>query len=66
MLSLGPEPKLEPAKIMRLVSRKDGRWKLTPDMRLSYAFTEAEREDRMKAARERIREVAACAAREGR
>ena len=63
VLSLGPEPALEPGKIMRLVSRKDSRWKLTPDMRLSYAFTEAERGDRMKAARERIAEVAACTVR---
>ena len=60
MLSLGPEPQLEPAKIMRLVERKASRWKLTPDMRLGYAFTEAERADHMAAARTRIREVASC------
>jgi transcription-repair coupling factor (superfamily II helicase) len=60
VLSLGPEPRLDPAKVMRLVQRKDSRWKLTPDMRLSYAFTEAERTDRMAAARSRIREVAGC------
>jgi hypothetical protein len=29
VLSLGPEPRLEPAKVMRLVQRKDSRWKLT-------------------------------------
>jgi hypothetical protein len=45
---------------MRLVQKQGSRWKLTPDMRLSYAFTEKERADRMAAARERIREVAAC------
>ena len=60
VLSLGPEPRLDPAKVMRLVQRRDSRWKLTPDMRLSYAFTEVERKDRMAAARERIREIAAC------
>jgi len=60
VLSLGPEPRLDPAKVMRLVQRRDSRWKLTPDMRLCYAFTEVERQDRMAAARERIREVAAC------
>jgi transcription-repair coupling factor (superfamily II helicase) len=60
LLSLGPEPKLDAAKVMRLVQRKDSRWKLSPDMRLSYAFTEAEREDRMSAARARIHEIAAC------
>jgi hypothetical protein len=44
---------------MRLVSRQDSRWKLTADMRLSYAFTEAERHDRMTTARLKMREVAA-------
>jgi transcription-repair coupling factor (superfamily II helicase) len=63
VLSLGPAPRLEPAKVMRLVQKQGSRWKLTPDMRLSYAFTEKERADRMAAARERIREVAACSMR---
>jgi transcription-repair coupling factor (superfamily II helicase) len=63
LLSLGPEPTLDAAKIMRLVTRPGSRWKLTPDMRLSYAFTEAERGDRLAAARQRIREVAACGTR---
>jgi transcription-repair coupling factor (superfamily II helicase) len=63
LLSLGPEPRLEPAKVMRLVQRKDSRWRLAPDMRLSYAFTESERADRMGAARARIREIAVCAVR---
>ncbi|MBN2575829.1 MAG: transcription-repair coupling factor [Deltaproteobacteria bacterium] len=62
LLSLGPEPRLEPAKVMRLVQRKNSLWRLTPDMHLSYAFTEKERGDRMAAARARIREVAACTA----
>jgi transcription-repair coupling factor (superfamily II helicase) len=61
VLALGPEPRLDPGKIMRLVQRPGSRWKLTPDMRLSYAFTEAERRERLPAARERIREIAACA-----
>jgi transcription-repair coupling factor (superfamily II helicase) len=60
-LSLGPDPRLDPTKIMRLVSRKDSRWKLTPDMCLSYAFTEAERGNRLAVARARIQEVAALA-----
>jgi hypothetical protein len=63
VLSLGVDTRLEPAWVMRLVQRKDSRWKLTPDMRLSYAFTEDERKDRMSAARARLREVAGCLAR---
>jgi len=62
VLSLGVDTRLEPARVMRLVQRKDSRWKLTPDMRLSYAFTEDERKDRMSAARARLREVAGCLA----
>jgi transcription-repair coupling factor (superfamily II helicase) len=61
MLALGPEPRLDAAKIMRLVQKPGSRWRLTPDMRLSYAFTEPERDDRMATARLRIREIAACA-----
>jgi len=45
---------------MRLVQQRDSRWRLTPDMRLSYAFTERERADRLGAARVRLREVMAC------
>ena len=58
-LSLGPDPRLDPAKIMRLVQSKGSRWRLTPDMQLSYAFTEQERETRMKVARARLSEIAA-------
>jgi hypothetical protein len=47
---------------MKLIQREDGRWKLSPDMRVSYAFTEAEREDRMAAARARLHDLLACAA----
>jgi transcription-repair coupling factor (superfamily II helicase) len=57
VLSLGADPRLEPGKVMRLIQRKGSRWKLSPDMRFSYAFTDTERADRMGAARERIREV---------
>jgi transcription-repair coupling factor (superfamily II helicase) len=60
ILSVGADPRLDPAKIMRLVQRKDSRWKLTPDMRLCYAFTEAERTDHLAAARTRLLEISAC------
>jgi len=62
VLSIGADPRLEPAKVMKLIQGKDSRWKLSPDMRLSYAFTESEREDRMTAARTRLREILACVA----
>jgi transcription-repair coupling factor (superfamily II helicase) len=62
VLSIGADPRLDPAKVMKLVQRKDSRWKLSPDMRASYAFTEAERDDRMTAARGRLREILACVA----
>jgi transcription-repair coupling factor (superfamily II helicase) len=60
VLSLGTDTRLAPARIMRLVQQKDSRWKLSPDMRLSYAFDDRERGDRLSAARERLREVLAC------
>jgi hypothetical protein len=47
---------------MKLVQRKDNRWKLSPDMRLSYAFTETERDDHMTAARTRLNEILGCVA----
>jgi hypothetical protein len=39
------------------VTGKSSRFKLTPDMRLSYTFTEAERDDRMGAARSRLEQL---------
>jgi transcription-repair coupling factor (superfamily II helicase) len=62
VITVGPDPRLDPAKVMRLVQGKNSRWKLTPDMRLSYAFTESERKDRLGAARTRLREIHACLA----
>lgn len=61
-LTAGSETRLDPAKVMRLVQRKDGRWKLTPDMRLTYAFDEKEKQARLPAARAHLREVLACLA----
>jgi hypothetical protein len=62
MLSLGADTLLDPAKVMRLVQRKDSRYKLSPDMRLGYAFTETEQKDRLAAARTRLTEILACTA----
>jgi len=62
VLSLGSEPTLEPAKVLRLVQTKGSRFKLTPDMRLSYTFDEGEKRDRMRAARACLAKLQALAA----
>jgi transcription-repair coupling factor (superfamily II helicase) len=54
VLTLGETTRLEPAKVLKLVHGKGSRWKLSPDMRLSYAFTEAEKADHLRAARARL------------
>jgi len=59
VLSLGADSPLDPARVMRMVQGRASRWKLTPDMRLSYSFDEAERNDRLATARVRLGEVAA-------
>ncbi|HEX3694388.1 MAG TPA: transcription-repair coupling factor [Polyangia bacterium] len=60
VVSLGSDTRLEPARVLKLVQRKGSRWKLTPDMRLSYAFDEREKLDRMNTARARLLDVKAC------
>ena len=62
VLSLGPDSPLDPTRVMRLVQGKNSRWKLSPDMRLSYAFDEAEKRDRLNIARAKLTEVVALAA----
>jgi transcription-repair coupling factor (superfamily II helicase) len=67
VLSVGTDTRLAPAKIMKLVQDRKpgetaGRWKLSPDMRLSYAFDDRERQDRLPAARTRLQEVLGCLA----
>jgi transcription-repair coupling factor (superfamily II helicase) len=59
VLSLGPDSPLDPARVMRMVQARHSRWKLTPDMRLSYAFDDDEKRDRLAAARARLVEVTA-------
>ena len=54
VLSLASDTGLDPSKVMKLVSGKSSRYKLTPDMRLAYNFDEAEKRDRMSAARARL------------
>ena len=60
VLSAGVDARLDPAKVMRLVQHKGSRWKLSPDMRLSYAFDDEEKRNHLGAARRRLQEVLAC------
>ena len=57
VLTLGETTRLEPGKVLKLVQTKGSRWKLSPDMRLSYAFTDADKADRLPAARKRLEEL---------
>ena len=60
VLTLGEGARLDPAKVLKLVQARGSRWKLAPDMRLSYAFTEAEKLERMPTARARLLALGAC------
>jgi transcription-repair coupling factor (superfamily II helicase) len=62
VLALGDGTRLDPAKVLALVHARGSRWKLSPDMRLAYTFTEAEARDRLPAARARLVALAACRA----
>jgi transcription-repair coupling factor (superfamily II helicase) len=56
-LALGDDTPLEPAAVMRLVNAKNSPWKLTPDMRLSRAFTAGERDQRLALAKKLLAEL---------
>jgi len=58
-LALGDHTPLEPQRVARLVAGKRSRYRLTPDMRLSRAFEEAEREDRAGAAKKILQDLLA-------
>jgi len=60
VLSLGSDARLDPAKVLKLVQKKQSRWKLSPDMRLAYSFDEREKEDHLAAARVRLGDVRNC------
>src|SRR5215475_12377942 len=62
VLSLRSETPLDAGKVLKLVQAKASRFKLTPDMRLSYSFDEAEKRDRMTAARARLTQLVALTA----
>ncbi len=60
VLTASMDARLDPAKVMRLVQRRQHPWKLSPDMRLSYSFDDQEKRDHMAAARKRLQEVLTC------
>ncbi|HEY5090349.1 MAG TPA: transcription-repair coupling factor [Polyangia bacterium] len=62
VLSLRSDTALDPAKVLKLVQAKASRYKLTPDMRLSYAFDDGEKRDRMGTARARLTQLVALTA----
>jgi transcription-repair coupling factor (superfamily II helicase) len=60
VLALGTDTRLQPAKVLKMVQGKGSHWKLSPDMRLAYTFTDAERRDRLGAARARLGDIRDC------
>jgi transcription-repair coupling factor (superfamily II helicase) len=60
VLACGQDAKLRPGAVMKLVADRSGRWKLSPDMRLSYTFDDRERAHHLETARGRLLEAAAC------
>jgi transcription-repair coupling factor (superfamily II helicase) len=59
-LTLGADTRLDPAKVMKLVQQKKSRWKLTPDMRLSFTFDDDDKQDRLRAGRRCLADIRAC------
>ena len=57
VLALGNETPLDPVRVLRLCSQPGTRFKLSSDMRLTYAFTDGERRDHLTAARQRLLEI---------
>jgi transcription-repair coupling factor (superfamily II helicase) len=57
VVSFAPDAALDPTKVTKLVSTRGSRFKLTPDMRLSYNFDDREKTDRLPAARARLQQL---------
>ncbi len=60
VLNLGADARLSPVKVLRMVQAKGSRYKLTPDMRLTYSFNDEEKRDRLAATRQRLLEIETC------
>jgi transcription-repair coupling factor (superfamily II helicase) len=50
---------LKPEKVLALINKKNSPYRLTPDMRLSRAFSEGEKADRVRAAKRTLLELIA-------
>jgi transcription-repair coupling factor (superfamily II helicase) len=50
---------LKPEKVLALINKKNSPYRLTPDMRLSRAFVESEKADRVRAAKRTLLELIA-------
>jgi transcription-repair coupling factor (superfamily II helicase) len=50
---------LKPEKVLALINKKNSPYRLTPDMRLSRAFVESEKTDRVRAAKRTLLELIA-------
>jgi len=60
VLTVAEGGRLDPGKVLALVQKRGSRWKLAPDNRLSYAFSESEKFERLPAARARLVELGKC------
>ena len=60
VLTVGETSRLDPGKVLALAQKRGSRWKLAPDNRLSYTFSDAEKTDRLPAARARLLEIGKC------
>jgi transcription-repair coupling factor (superfamily II helicase) len=60
IVTLGTDTRLDPGRVLRLCQARDSRYKLGPDMRLSYLFDDGERQDHLEAARARLLEIETC------
>jgi transcription-repair coupling factor (superfamily II helicase) len=60
VLTVAEGGRLDPGKVLALVQKRGSRWKLAPDNRLSYTFSESEKVRRLPAARARLLELGKC------
>jgi transcription-repair coupling factor (superfamily II helicase) len=60
VLTVAEGGRLDPGKVLALVQKRGSRWKLAPDNRLSYTFSESEKVQRLPAARARLLELGKC------
>ena len=57
---IGPETRLSPAKVIRMMEKTPGKYRLTPDMTLTRKLDESEMHERMASVRRVLRELDGC------